>query len=271
MRLLLVVCLFIPNFLFGQIGGFNINPHAMGMGNTTILENDPWSTFTNPAGISGIQALTLSTAYHQTPVEGIKNVGVATVLPVENGTTALSISRVGDDLLSLSTIGFNYASHFGLAKLGARIKYAQYVAESTGTKGTFQLDLGGMARLSRSFVVGAYILNVNQTRLNEFEDERAPTILSAGFSYQASKEFTINGEVEKDIAFPAITKVGIAYQPFEKFVFRAGFHINPRNSFFGLGFKRKRLAIDYALQHNPVLGISHQTGLIYSIPQKRSE
>jgi hypothetical protein len=114
--------------------------------------------------------------------------------------------------------------------------------------------------------VGAYITNINQPEITE--TEKIPTKLTAGLAFRPSEKIFIATEIEKDLEYDPTWRAGLEYLFHEKFCARTGYALNPNTAFFGIGFKAKKLNIDYALQHNTLLSLSHQASVAYHLNRK---
>lgn len=177
------------------------------------------------------------------------------------GVITGGIYRFGDDLYNEHLISAGFASKFGLASLGAQVNYVQYSATGFGTKGVVTVNLGGIAELTPHLVIGAYVINLNQPEISS--EEKLPTKLVAGLGFKPIEKVFIALEIEKDLDFDPTWKTGIEYAFHKKFSARTGFNLHPNTGFFGLGFKTKKFLIDYAIQYNVQLGISHQATIGY--------
>ena len=128
------------------------------------------------------------------------------------------------------------------------------------------MSLGGIAELTPHISVGAYVQNINQPKINN--QEKLPTKLVAGIGFKPIDKILVATEIEKDLEYDALWKTGIEYKFNKKFCARTGYNINPSAAFFGIGFAGRHLIIDYALQHNPSLSLSHQASVTYQFTSK---
>lgn len=257
-------------FLFynsqAQNGLSQIGARTAAMGYTAATMTDSWSLFNNPAGLSEAEGVNGIFAFeNKFGVEGFNTMAAGVLAPMPVGGIGLSVFKFGDELYNEQTIALTYGNRFGLASIGARVNYLQYHIEGFGNKGIFAIDFGGVAELSQHVYFGAYIRNINQAQISEFEDERVPTLLNAGLSYRPTDKIILNLEAEKDIDMEALFRVGLEYSFLKKFVGRTGIKTRPFTNFFGLGFKATRLKVDYALARDPALGFSHQAAIVYNI------
>lgn len=239
-----------------------IGAKANGMGYTSATITDAWGIFNNIAGIANLKNTTAAFTYDVHPTLPGANRTAATVsVPIKIGAIGAGAYRFGDDLYNEHVISTGYSNQFGIAAIGARLNYIQYRAEGFGSKGVVTISLGGIAKLTPTLSVGAYISNINQPTIGN--GEKVPTRLNAGISFTPTDKFFFATEIEKDLDYEATWKVGMQYQFHEKFFARTGYNLNPNTAFFGLGFKTKKFILDYALQHNVSLSFSHQASVSY--------
>ena len=143
------------------------------------------------------------------------------------------------------------------------MNYIQYQAEGFGTRNAVTLDVGGLAQITPLLSIGAGIFNVTQSFLGD--GERLPVSLITGIGFKPNNSFILTTEVEKQIALPAIWKMGMEYAINKKIFFRAGINLNPSAVFGGVGTRAKRTAIDCSIQYTRLLGMAIQGSLSYHL------
>lgn len=234
--------------------------NAMGYSSSTL--SGTWSLYNNVAGLAGLKNTSASFTYDAHPaLPGANRTAGAFAMPLKVGTIGAGVYTFGDDVYSETIISAGYANRFGLAALGAQVNYIQYRTEGFGSKGVLSVNVGGIAELTPQFLVAAYIQNINQPSINE--EDRLPTKLVAGLGFKPTEKFVLTTEIEKDLDYDPLWKMGLEYKFHEKFFARTGFNLNPNAAFFGLGFKAKKFTIDYALQHQAAQNFSHQASVMY--------
>jgi hypothetical protein len=264
--ILLFYCSSLVYISNAQNGISQIGARPAGMAYTYATVADQWSIFNNPGGLGGLNETSAMAAFeNKFGIEGFNSVGAAFLTTLPIGTMGVSAFRFGDDLYNEQTISLAYGNKFGIAGLGFKINYLQYTLQEFGSKGVMTIDFGGNAEISKYIRFGAYIRNINQAQVAEFNDERAPTTLNAGIAFLPSKKVTIAIEGEKDIDYDALFRAGLEYMFLKKFVVRTGIKTHSFTNYFGFGFVSQKLNIDYALTHDRVLGLSHQAALSYSL------
>jgi hypothetical protein len=112
------------------------------------------------------------------------------------------------------------------------------------------------------------VININQPKLSELDEERIPTVLIAGVLMKTSDDVTVTAELEKDLDHNPAVKAGIEYRILKKFFLRTGIRIQPNTGYFGFGFKPARYCIDYAFQYNQGIGSRHQASVSYKLNNK---
>jgi hypothetical protein len=226
---------------------------------------DEWSLFNNVAGLASLKQAIVTSAYDAKPrLEGANRSAVAIVFPTKIGVLGAGALHFGDKLYNEQLLLVGFSNQLGLASLGATINYIQYTALGFGTKTILTISAGGIAELSKSVSIGAYILNINQPLLSEIEDEKVPTRLSLGIGITPTEKVLLNTELSKEIDHNATFKTGMEYKATKKFSTRTGFSLYPNNIFFGIGFSQSKLSINYAYQYALTgLGESHQASLAY--------
>jgi hypothetical protein len=247
-----------------QSASLQMGARAHGMANASSCLSDVWSLNNNIAGLAKTDGATAAFSYHSIPsIKFFNRMAAVFAIPVNPGVAGVSVFRFGDDLYNEQIFSLGFANTFGLASLGLKLNYVQYHAEGMGTHSAVTVSFGGVATLTPKVLFGAHIVNINQPIINELTEERIPTTLVAGMAFNPSQKLILTSEIEKDLEHSPIWKTGLEYKIFKKIAFRTGFNLNPESGFFGLGFNARKFDLDYALQFNGPLGLSHQATVTY--------
>lgn len=236
------------------------------MGYTTATLDDQWSAFNNP-GALGSQDRTMALFSYENlyGIAGLNNMAAGVLTASSLGVASISVFRFGDELFNEQNLSLGYGNTFGIASLGVRFNYRQCTLEGFGNRSVLTIDFGGIARINEEFHFGAFIRNINQARLADFQEERIPVLLNAGIGWKPEEKLILNIEVEKDIDFDASFKSGLEYNFLPRFSGRTGIRTRPFTNYFGLGFRTWKIEIDYALTLEQVLGTGHQVSLAYQL------
>lgn len=232
---------------------------ANGLAYASACVSDVWSLTNNIAGLAGTDHVTAGFSYHALPSFRFYNRMAAVFgVPMKAGAAGASLFRFGDDLYNEHILSLGFANTFGLASLGLKANYIQYRAAGMESRRAFTLSFGGIATLGPHLFFGAHIVNINQPVINELTGEKIPAQLVAGLAFKPSDKFFLATEIEKDLAYSATLKAGIEYHVVKSIAFRTGLNLNPEAGYFGVGFKGRKLHLDYALQFTHPTLLSHQ-------------
>ncbi|MCC9166002.1 hypothetical protein [Pontibacter harenae] len=239
---------------------------AAAMGNASVTIPDVWALNNNIAGIANLELPQLGVyAENSFGVRAFTTVALQAVYPTSKyGNYGLSLSRFGDELYSQQHVGLGVGHKLGQFSLGAKVDVWQVSVRGYGSRKAVTLSVGGQAEITPGLYFGAYAYNLNQAKLSSFEDERLPTIMKAGLSYQPYQKLLLAIETEKHIEHPAALKAGIEYQLLsEKLAVRSGFNTTTNRATFGAGFQARQLQVDYAFGSTTLLGTSHHVAVSY--------
>ncbi|HEX7015221.1 MAG TPA: hypothetical protein VF191_06880 [Cyclobacteriaceae bacterium] len=238
--------------------------HAMAYASSCL--DDEWSLFNNPAGLSGVDDAIVAVGYAMTPaLPGSDRMAAAGLVRALQGTLSAGMFRFGDAFYSEQALRFGYGHRLGLAALGISISLIQYNATGFGTLWVPGVTLGGIAELTPTLKIGAYVVNPNQPVISRDQRERLPTRLTAGMALTLNERVLAVVEVEKDMEYDASWKAAIEYRPLGRFQFRMGCGLIPQHFSLGVGFRSPRLILDYALDYSVFIGTAHQVTAGYPL------
>ena len=245
-------------------------PRALGMGSISVTTKDDWSVFNNPAGLAQLNQSSAMFAYRTIfDFAPFNTVSAGVVLPTKVGTAGISVYRFGDNLFNSQMLSGMISHQIGIMGIGLRANYLQFNIEGFGRKAIFVTDIGGIAKLSDQLTFGVQVTNFTQSSVSDKDDERIPTIINIGISYQPTDDLFISFEGEKDVDLSADLKIGIEYKILDKVFVRTGFTVDTGTHSFGAGIKLDRFFFDYGVKMDQYLGNNHNLGLIFLLPTKK--
>ncbi|MEO9964352.1 MAG: hypothetical protein ABJF11_01105 [Reichenbachiella sp.] len=260
-------CLAIFSFsyaLYAQNGNYGMGARSAALGGASLTLGDEWSLYNNIGGLAAARDKAIFTSIkNKYGLTEFTSLAFGGIYPIWGGTAGLGVFRFGDELFNEQRLNLGFSNQFGIVSLGLNIGYYQLNVEGAGSRKTLLIDFGGRAKLTEQLYFGAHVSNLNQARLSKTTDERIPTIMKTGLSYRPGNDLMINLEVEKDIDQDAVFKIGLEYYVIDQVVLRTGFHTQPFESSFGIGFTPGKINIDYAYNNNPDLGGIHELSLVY--------
>ena len=241
---------------------------AMGYANFAVPDES--ALLNNVGGLSRVKRTSVFFACEAAPELPGANRKAAAATWVSNlGAVGVSLFRFGDNRYNEQILSAGFSNSLGIASLGAKVNYIQYQAEGFGTKNTITIDVGGLAEITPLLSVGAGIFNLTQSTIAE--GEQLPVIMVAGLGFKPDTRFLLTTEIEKQLRFPTIWKMGLEYSAHNKIFFRTGFNLSPMAVFAGLGIRVKRIAMDYSIRYSRVLGIAVQGSASYQLGEIRKK
>ncbi|WP_153042694.1 hypothetical protein [Rufibacter ruber] len=253
-----------------QINNAPVGARAAGLGGAAVTLPDVWALSNNPAGMAALKKLELGAyAFNRFSLAELTSIGLLAVYPTQKlGTVGVDLQRFGGELYNEQRLGIGLAHQLGVVRLGLKADVLQVRVKEWGSRKAVALSLGGQSEVIPRLVFGAHIYNVNQAKLAEFEDERVPTVMKMGLSYQAAAKVLLVAEVEKELEFPAAVKAGVEYRVLPALGLRGGFHSGTRSGTAGVDVKFRQFQVAYALGAQHQLGVSNYLSVAYQVPQK---
>ncbi len=272
MRILLLFLL-IPSLIFAGHENGHYGGRSAGMGHTSVSLSDVWSTHHNQAGLGWLENATAG-AFFQNKflMKDLNYMGFAYAHPTSKGTFGVSFTNFGSTLYGESKFGLAYAMKFS-EKItgGVQMNYHNTrVGNNYGNHSALTAELGMQAYLNDDFMLAVHLFNPTRTKLNEFNDERIPTIFRFGLSYAFSDKVLTTVEAEKDLLNNPFFRAGIEYKTSEMFFLRAGIGTNPTLASFGFGFNKDNMQIDIAAGYHQVLGFMPEVSFNYVFGTSKS-
>ena len=246
---------------------FPTGAKSTAMANASVTNRDIWSAFNNQAGLADIRHISAGIIYENKFL--FKELGTKAgvfALPVNSGTFALSFSQFGFNLYNENKVGLAYAMPLGKNfNAGVQIDYLlTQLAENYGKKGLFTFEIGLLAKLSEKIYVGTQIYNPLRVKLTENVEERIPSYIRFGMTYIFSPVLNVIAELEKDINYKPLFKLGIEYEMIKNVYLRTGVANNPSVFSFGFGINMKNLKIDFGTSRHNTLGYSPALSVSYT-------
>lgn len=230
--------------------------------------DDMESAIYNLAGLAGQRQFAVAMGLRQDFLaEGMGYQWLGCVLPAATGTWSADYVRHGNTEYNEQKASVAYALPLsGQISLGAALHYLY-----SGTSDPYYtpqhlltFSLATRYRPNERLTVGVRVYNPVSMRLTSAEEVHTPIFFTLGASYRLADELLAVAEVEKQLYHPESMRFGLEYCWNRYFYARAGVATQPIIWSLGLGMKRSHYAIDIAVQHHAVLGITPQLSGHYS-------
>lgn len=267
----LILLLLTPLSILGGQDNSHYGGRSAGMGHASVTLSDVWSTHHNQAGLGWLTSPTAGVfIQNRNLLKEFNYMGAAYAHPLKKGVIAASFTQFGSKLYGESKLGVSYGMKFSEHISGgiAMNYHSTRIANGYGNQSSFTAELGMQAYLSEKFILAAHLFNPTRSKLNDFADERIPTIMRFGLSYQFSEKVLTVIEVQKDLLNEPSLKAGIEYKPNEILYLRAGIGTSPNLASMGVGMKFTNMQLDIAATYHSTLGIWPELSFQYQLKGK---
>lgn len=231
------------------------------------LNGSYWGLFGNPAGMSGIQHLTIGSHVEQRfAIREMSAAQIGVASPIgETQAIGARVSWFGLGNFGEGRYAFSYSiTPIEKFRIGASLNLYQSVIPSQGSGQAVFADVGLQYDVTGNLTLGLFAINANRARLRNLgEGSPLPTLLQAGLSFNASEEVTLLADVSQEVAGPLSLRAGIQYQPSDILFIRAGVRTGPSAVSAGFGLTFDAFILDVSADYIPLLGFSPHIGLTY--------
>ena len=268
-----LICLLtvVPFISHGGNENWHLGARSSAMAHASVTLFDVWSTHHNQGGLGWIKNASAGAYFeNRFGIKELSQMGAAAVLPIRSGAFGLNYSGFGWSQYRENKFGLAYGMRFNdKISGGIQINYQSLrIANNYGSTGSFTVEAGLQARVTEQFTIGMHVFNPTKTKLNDYSQERIPTIMRFGAGYQFSDKVLVTCEAEKDLQFAAVFRAGLEYLPTEKLYIRGGVATNPGIVAFGFGLNFTSFKLDIASTYHQILGFSPQLSITYVLSNK---
>ena len=253
--------------VYAGIGNPHLGARSAALGHASVTLRDVWSLHNNQAGLGFLKKVAAGAYYeNRFNLSEMSLRGAVFAVPTKAGTFGLNVQQFGFSAYNETKYGLAYARKFGdNFSAGIQLNYmtVRVQAEEYGNRNLISAELGFQANITEKLKVGAHVFNPTTTELDDYDNERLPTIMRVGLQYDFSEKVMAFAEVEKDVDRPAHVKLAVEYQVIDLIHLRAGISTNPFRNSFGFGLNLKGLSLDIASTYHEILGYTPQVGLSY--------
>ncbi|MFM7309968.1 MAG: hypothetical protein ACKOZY_05120 [Flavobacteriales bacterium] len=245
---------------------FNQGGEASGMSGAYLQAQNVWSAFHNQAGLAAVQDVQAGAFYESRfSMSSLSLKGIACAVPFSKGTFGATYESFGYDQFSQSKFGIAYAMSLSarflagvqLDLLSTRLGDIYGRATQVAVEGGFQY------KLNEKVWVNGHLYNPNRAKISDYQDERLPTTIRAGASYQFGDKVQIAAEVRKQSDQSPSIRCGIRYSATKHILFCAGAGMQTNLVSFGFGWRQAAFSMQAAASYHPILGFSPQISMTY--------
>lgn len=263
----IVYCFFV-SIIIAVPQNFPVGARSAALGNASVPLSDVWASYNNQAGLAWLKHIEAGAYYeNRFLLLELSSQGLAVVVPLKKvGCFGLNFTRFGYIQYNENKFGLAYARSFGpIFSAGIQFNlHWIHIGMGYGDLVTASGELSFQVKPMPQWVVAAHVFNPNRTPLAEYNRERIPTIFRLGTSYAFHEKVLASTEIQADLDFSPILRVGVEYHAIEQLFLRIGFSSNPISPSFGFGLNLKKFKLDAAAAWQPALGFSPQVSLSYN-------
>jgi len=253
-------CISSPTYAAFDLVPGGARPSGMA-GAFVAIADDAHSPFLNPAGMSQLGRLELTSYY--TTLFGLKDLTKSIfsgVISTPVGHVGLFYQSFGGPLYQESTLGGAWSHAIGSRLMvGGTLRALTLSVKEYGAASTVSVDAGLLVLLPYQMRLGMTAYNINRLKLASRRDE-SPGVTSIGIS-RRSQQLRVAFQMDHEPHHGITTRLGQEFHPVEPLAIRAGLTTTPAMVFLGLGVQISRIVADYTLSSHPVLGSSHHISL----------
>jgi hypothetical protein len=270
---------FILFLTFFMLHGFSQNypsgACASGMGNSSVVVPNIWSTYHNQAGLDYLEQITFG-AYFENWF-GLSELGLKTAalaVPTKTGTFGLDFSYFGYDKFNEMKMGLAYSKKFAdIIAVGIQLDYFNiHQGDIYGNVGIPVAEIGILSEPIDKLFIGAHVFNPWRAQVDDYQNEKMPTVFRIGMGYKFTDKVLMTIETEKDLEISKpIFKSGIEYNFISSLYLRGGISTNPVTTAFGIGYKLKGVSLDLAFKHHQILGYNVGISMYYTFGYKEEK
>ena len=240
---------------------------SAGMGLSSATVCDFWSVNNNQAGMAFYDKTGAGIYFENRFL--IKEMGTQTgafTLKTKYGILGATVVYSGDAKYSNTKAGLAYALKFGNHfSAGIQLDYiGTKLGEEYGKRNNITFDAGIMVKITDQLTFGAHTFNPMHVKLSDYNNERIPTTLNAGFGFTFSDKLLLTAEAYKNSDFPMELRTGAEYKLGNVAFARIGLSTNPARYTFGFGIAMKNLTFDLSSSVHSQLGYSPQVSIQYA-------
>lgn len=262
MQALLLVATPLLVFASPEGNGRGARPTALANAYVAVAE-DPWSTFYNPAGLSGVTKVHFCGFFvpGQFGLKELRTVSASAAFPFHIAPVGLMISQFGFDLYRETMISLGVGRNLGDGfACGVTVNLLRLSIQRYGQSTTAAFDIGAQVDLIEEVRLGFCWKNMTAAGIGATA-EPLPQVQMLGVSYEFSKNSRLLIEWEKDIRYPFSFKGGCEQRFFGFLSLRFGVSTNPDKFSFGIGASKSVVEFSYATYSHAQLGWTHQIEL----------
>ena len=263
----LIILLIGSGVIQAQIIFNPVGADAWSIGASSVVTQNVFSSFNNPAAISCIKKVQAGIYSEQRFRESKLNCSsISIVVPSKYIHFGFSLNHFGYELFNQQHVGLSIGKKLSKQfSLGVTFSYFGTNISEQPHNGNFLGALGLLYQPFQKWHFGMFIFNPTQSKYSLNSSERIPTFARVGVSYAISDKVQIISETEQTLNQNLVWRGGLKYQIHEILSLSIGAANNPVYLTFGTGIKLKNFKFDFATSVHQVLGVSPHLSISFPV------
>jgi hypothetical protein len=193
-------------------------------------------------------------------------------LPTHSGNFGLKTGYSGFSDYNETQIGLAYARSLGSKMdIGTQFNYNSIQIAGYGGASAISFEAGILLHITGKLHTGFHVNNPVGGKLGKDQQEKLPSVYSAGFGYDASDKFFFSTEIIKEEDQPVNVNAGLQYKFIPQLLLRAGISSATSSIWLGTGLSWKSIRLDITSSYHPQLGLTPGFLLLMSLASKRNQ
>lgn len=192
------------------------------------------------------------------------------VVPTSSGNLGLQTNYTGFSNYNETKICLAYARRLGTKlDIGAQFNYQTIRIPVYGNASAISFEIGTILHITEKFNAGIHINNPVGGKFGKDQQEKLPSVYTAGFGYDVSEKLLISSEIVKEEDMPVTVNAGIQYNLLPQVFVRGGIASSASSMWVGIGLLLKYFRLDVTSNYHPQLGIT--PGLLFVFNFKKNK
>lgn len=239
-----------------------------GLGAYSRHHADVFSFTSNQASLAQIKNFSAGVyAEKRFLLEELSLLQLALALPTSSGHFGLKAGYYGFSAYNESQIGLAYGRKLGeKVDLGAQFNYNGVTASGYGNAAAINFDIGLLLHLTDKLHAGIHAYNPVGGKFGKNLEEKLASVYHVGLGFEASDNFFVSAELEKEENQPVNINAGLQYKVLPQLMVRGGIATASSNAYFGAALYFKSFRMDVTAGYHPQLGITPGLLFIFNLP-----
>jgi hypothetical protein len=259
----------------GQVVVQPVAARYLSMGAYSRQFNDVFGSAANPAALATLKRAGVGVyGEKRFMLDNLNMYNLSAALPTNSGTFGLFGNYFGSAQSNHTQLSIAYGRKIvETIEIGASFHY-QTISQAGiyGNSSVVTGSVGMLLHLSEKITAGINAFNPFRAVWNKTTDnERLPAKYNFGIGYDASENFLLTTELEKEESLPLNVNVAMHYRLIPQLFVRGGISSLTSSYFAGFGLELTQFRLDLTTSFHPQLGFSPGIVLLYNFGKSKDE